>query len=1455
MPESPQKRFARRTWRGQPPAGASSGPGKWARRALLSLLAASLCGAFAWLLWSLIPGSQVHLAVLPIVDYGVLPVPPVRYAREEVDALQQLDLKPPVVVLQDLQTSQSIEKLANRLRVRPADILILYFHGHGVSDGGKAWLLCSDYLPREQTGRYALHDFLGQIQQCPADLKLLLLDAGSLACDPRIGMVVNEFPRLLEQEVRAAGDSRLWVLSSCRPMDVSHVCGAARRSAFNYFVTEGLWGRAADRNRGRWVELDELFAFVRNGVSDWVHQECGAAESQTPWLLHGGVGADEAPPQMRLVPVLTRPEAKEAKEQAAPQGQAATSASNDVKRVRSLLDEAWTFRDEFGDRKQSWSPADYAPHLWREYQELLLGYERQYRAGEAFAAAKLAENLEKDVLSLKKLLHNETTATTPEATVRRLADAQRHFRQQADAQQLGAWTRQNPALWEAIGVKNDAWIRAAYYVRWHAAAMRRSPRQTQRLYPQLTDLIEQLRKLADGLDPVEAAQASQTPAAQMQQIAGAAGRTKELLQAMDKEGLEKDAKELVETAELHPGRPGLTGEIEVLLETPLLPARLRMSLLTACDKLKQPPLEPSEITEPWPGAALSLWQDRLQEQAKLERQLVLLADPTQTLGLPDTVKIADGPAAEKQFWETFRGFGRQLGDFYQGLPQALQGELDANRPAMIRRCDRLLRSVDGRDAANPAIPDDTTKITLPPMDVASQRHSRLAVRVEKSVPLDAEDLGRLDLAIDKEGIPEGRGRIKFHYDPGQLVVMTVEGRQKIEPDQWVAVELNEDRTPLSYLLRAVAQNGKDAVVEVTAHCGEKTASGAVTVALPLPDMVELLVSQVVGNPDGTLAVRQETVQPQPDRLAAYRLRPFPNRTTSYRFDLVNRSGRKKSLVAQLFPLPAGFLDQTMARQAAAAVLENSRSPLGEAAVELPATAEPQRIRFAEPKGAAGEKPAPKPAGPEPAVPRPEVTHGVALVLRDAKTKEPKWIQPLEFSPVRPRDYLAPRLGYDAAKKTLQVIAQLAAGRDQPPLSEENPIRLTMEVRDSRDDATKKASAEFHGQDTALLYPGHLADKLFAEEIEPGTNKRVRVELAVDGYPRAFVYEVACDATRDAVRSERDLRRVQIMEPVDGSAMRPLERLPVKLRIDAPEDAFLVTNVSESAGMKSGDMVRVEIFDERDPASGREKRKDLFDDRQTEIRLAELGPEGEVKVAAAVRDFAFQIDSHGLKNVKARLRAQLKLAQRDVDEHSILVVLDGQPPQFSLETPSRPVRQGDDINVAVKVLRELSGIKKIEIGLEGDKPGEFKDKPKAGQPMGEQTWTVTLPSKDIDPGRYTILARATDLADNAKDERDSVVIVASPPPPAEKPAAKVSTIEGQVVLQGGGPVADIQVTLQGTGQTATTDAGGKFVFNDVPHGQYSLTAKGTAKNYIVSGKAQVTLPGPVEPTQVLISVAW
>jgi hypothetical protein len=288
----------RQTWRERSrrePTAESRSIKRW----FSSLLFLCLVAALGWLIWRYAFASHTYYAVLSVQGYTRHAVPPVPYfendARFFEDAIR-------CETLQDSQTRKSMGELAVRLDKivpRRRDVLVLYVSAHGVSlaSGGQkdAYLLCADFNNTSDRrhgeiaeGCFKVADFLTQVGKCQAGVKLVILDAGHLPTEPRLGVLVNEFPTLLAAAVEQTGDPGLWVLTANGIHESSHVAHSAHQSVFNHYVVRGLAGDADCNPVDRLVDLAELTAFVNTGVVEWMRAQYAKPESQTPQLLWGG---------------------------------------------------------------------------------------------------------------------------------------------------------------------------------------------------------------------------------------------------------------------------------------------------------------------------------------------------------------------------------------------------------------------------------------------------------------------------------------------------------------------------------------------------------------------------------------------------------------------------------------------------------------------------------------------------------------------------------------------------------------------------------------------------------------------------------------------------------------------------------------------------------------------------------------------------------------------------------------------------------------------------------------------------------------------------------------------------------------------------------------------------------------------------------------------------------------
>jgi hypothetical protein len=147
--------------------------------------------------------------------------------------------------------------------------------------------------------------------------------------------------------------------------------------------------------------------------------------------------------------------------------------------VRRLLDEAWERRDQLQNLPLSadqWSPAEYAPHLWRELNALLVEFELRLVGGRGFAVEPLRLQVEKHLQGLQPLATVEQSDAPNAASeagtlvVDRLARAARLFRRSAARKSFVSEQADLDQLAFAVREVQREVFRLPNYVRWLAEA-------------------------------------------------------------------------------------------------------------------------------------------------------------------------------------------------------------------------------------------------------------------------------------------------------------------------------------------------------------------------------------------------------------------------------------------------------------------------------------------------------------------------------------------------------------------------------------------------------------------------------------------------------------------------------------------------------------------------------------------------------------------------------------------------------------------------------------------------------------------------------------------------------------------------------------------------------------------------------------------------------------------------
>jgi hypothetical protein len=214
MARSPSS--SKHDWRRSAKPDVSAGR-RLARRILVTACLLVLTGTLVWLLWPN-PRPGTNFVVLPVTEYR-LRIQPAPAFPANVSRLEEAARAGQFSLLDGFpQLEGALSKQTDR------SILVLCITAHGVSQGGKAYLLADDFdVAEPDSGRLELGRLFEQLRKCPARMKLLILEAGHTVTDPRLGMLVNEFPRLLESELAALDAPNLWVLVASQSLETCHV--------------------------------------------------------------------------------------------------------------------------------------------------------------------------------------------------------------------------------------------------------------------------------------------------------------------------------------------------------------------------------------------------------------------------------------------------------------------------------------------------------------------------------------------------------------------------------------------------------------------------------------------------------------------------------------------------------------------------------------------------------------------------------------------------------------------------------------------------------------------------------------------------------------------------------------------------------------------------------------------------------------------------------------------------------------------------------------------------------------------------------------------------------------------------------------------------------------------------------------------------------------------------------
>lgn len=311
----PAKKSNGRAWRGRPVGAAAEGAAASTRRRNIVILAAVIlliAGAIIALLLSIQPIKEPYFVGLWIyqIDDPLIPINP--WAAADRQVIQ--DMGWPEKNAFSRQERKLLLQELEGLEPRVDRPLAVYLSIHAVVDqSGEVFVLPGNAKLAEPSTWIRLEGVLGSMRDCKAGHKLLILDLCQPFAEPRLGLlrtdVMDRAQPLIERSVEE--DPHLLVLTSCSPGQSPHVLEDMGRTAFGYYLEQGLNGAADGYNdkqrRDSRISVQELAAFVTARVDRWSRKN--RLEAQTPRLSgkddfilirsHGGTRLEEPPEAMK----------------------------------------------------------------------------------------------------------------------------------------------------------------------------------------------------------------------------------------------------------------------------------------------------------------------------------------------------------------------------------------------------------------------------------------------------------------------------------------------------------------------------------------------------------------------------------------------------------------------------------------------------------------------------------------------------------------------------------------------------------------------------------------------------------------------------------------------------------------------------------------------------------------------------------------------------------------------------------------------------------------------------------------------------------------------------------------------------------------------------------------------------------------------------------------------------
>ena len=251
---------------------------RWIGYKAISLLLFILLGAL-WIYLVLSPFGLPRTHIIAIGDgvYQLDSVESIPFVKFEKEKLANID----AIHYHDQDTPFSNKALLSpetKKGVNSNDNVIVFLYLRCAAINGEAYFITKDFsVGNPSVGLLPAKLVIDEIAKIPSKNKLVVLPAGSIHYDPRLGVFTDEFAEILTKSISASAYRAITVYFPHQNLEVSNSSFLLKSSLTTYFFCEGIQG-PADFNKDGQIDVREIAGYVSESTRNWTN----ASSTLTP---------------------------------------------------------------------------------------------------------------------------------------------------------------------------------------------------------------------------------------------------------------------------------------------------------------------------------------------------------------------------------------------------------------------------------------------------------------------------------------------------------------------------------------------------------------------------------------------------------------------------------------------------------------------------------------------------------------------------------------------------------------------------------------------------------------------------------------------------------------------------------------------------------------------------------------------------------------------------------------------------------------------------------------------------------------------------------------------------------------------------------------------------------------------------------------------------------------------